>query len=79
MGGCKHIKRNTEYYFTGTFKNSDGNGTLLIKFIAKHTDEKIKQIERFSFYERAKKAYAVIMTGETALYGCIIFKKGVIK
>ena len=35
-------------------------------------------IERFAFYERAKKAYAVIQTGERRFYGCIIFKKGVI-
>lgn len=49
------------------------------KIIKEHTDERIEQIERFAFYERAKKAYAVVMTGETALYGCIILKKGVIK
>ncbi|MCB1377439.1 MAG: RbsD/FucU family protein [Alphaproteobacteria bacterium] len=35
-------------------------------------------IERFAFYERARKAYAVIVTGETRFYGCFIFKKGVI-
>lgn len=35
-------------------------------------------VERFAFYERAKKAYAVIATGETALYANIILKKGVI-
>ena len=35
-------------------------------------------IERFAFYERAKKAYAVIATGETALYANLILKKGVI-
>ncbi len=34
--------------------------------------------ERFAFYERAKKAYAVIATGEGALYANIILKKGVI-
>ena len=47
--------------------------------IAKHTDEKIERIERSLFYERAGRAYAVVMTGESALYGCIILKKGVIK
>ncbi len=36
-----------------------------------------KRIDRFAFYERAKSAYAVIMTGETAKYGNIILKKGV--
>ena len=35
-------------------------------------------IERFAFYERAKQAYAVIVTGERRFYGCFIFKKGVI-
>ena len=35
-------------------------------------------IERFAFYERAKKAYCVIATGETRFYGCFVFKKGVI-
>lgn len=43
-----------------------------------HTDSKMEKIDRFEFYERTKKAYAVVMTGETALYGCIILKKGVI-
>ena len=38
----------------------------------------IERIERFAFYERAKKAFAVLMTGETVKYGCIILKKGVI-
>jgi L-fucose mutarotase len=35
-------------------------------------------IERFAFYEVAKKAYCVIQTGERRFYGCFIFKKGVI-
>ena len=35
-------------------------------------------IERFAFYERAKKAYAVVVTGERRFYGCFVFKKGVI-
>lgn len=35
-------------------------------------------IERFAFYEQAKQAYAVIVTGERRFYGCFIFKKGVI-
>ena len=39
---------------------------------------KIEHIERFAFYERAKSAFAVVMTGETAKYGNIILKKGVV-
>jgi L-fucose mutarotase len=35
-------------------------------------------IERFAFYERAKKAYCVIQTGERRFYGCFLFTKGVI-
>lgn len=35
-------------------------------------------VERFAFYEKARKAYAVIVTGETRFYGCFILKKGVI-
>jgi L-fucose mutarotase len=35
-------------------------------------------IERFAFYERAKQAYCVIVTGELRFYGCFLFKKGVI-
>ena len=38
----------------------------------------VEHIERFAFYERTKKAYAVVMTGETVKYGNIILKKGVI-
>ncbi|HOT92492.1 MAG TPA: L-fucose mutarotase [Anaerolineae bacterium] len=37
----------------------------------------IARIERFAFYERARQAFAVVMTGETAKYGNIILKKGV--
>lgn len=35
-------------------------------------------IERFAFYERAKKAYAIVATGESALYANVILKKGVV-
>lgn len=37
----------------------------------------IQRIDRFAFYDRAKEAFAVVMTGETAKYGNIILKKGV--
>ena len=40
-------------------------------------DGQIERMERYAFYERAKKAYAVIISGETAKYGNIILKKGV--
>jgi len=37
----------------------------------------VTRIDRFAFYDRAKLAYAVVMTGELAKYGNIILKKGV--
>jgi L-fucose mutarotase len=36
-------------------------------------------VERFAFYERARSAYAVLATSETALYANIILKKGLVK
>ncbi len=39
---------------------------------------RIEFIERFAFYERAKKAYLIIATGETAIYANILLKKGVV-
>ncbi len=40
--------------------------------------EDFEHIERFAFYERSKEAYAIIATGEKALYANIILKKGVV-
>lgn len=37
----------------------------------------ITRLDRFAFYDRAKNAYAVVITGETAKYANIILKKGV--
>ena len=50
------------------------------KDIANKNDKNVKigNIDRFSFYDRAKNAYAVIATGEEAVYANIILKKGVI-
>jgi len=45
---------------------------------SKEPFKEFEHIERFSFYERAKKAYAVIATSESALYANIILKKGVV-
>ncbi len=41
-------------------------------------DSAIGQIERFAFYEEARSAYAVIATGESALYANIMLQKGVV-
>ena len=35
-------------------------------------------IERYAFYDLARKSYAVIQTGERRFYGCFLFRKGVI-
>ena len=45
--------------------------------ITNPTIHNVERVERFTFYERTKKAFAVVMTGETAKYGNIILKKGV--
>ena len=49
--------------------------------IAKH-DERGRSargnIDRFDFYEEAKKCYAIIATGESAIYANIMLQKGVI-
>ena len=39
---------------------------------------KLAGISREAFYERARRAYAVIATGEQRTYGCILIKKGVV-
>ena len=42
-------------------------------------DKRFEFVERFAFYERAKRAYAIVASGETALYANVILKKGVVK
>jgi L-fucose mutarotase len=37
------------------------------------------RIDRFTFYDRAREAFAVVATGETRLYGCLMLTKGVIR
>ena len=39
----------------------------------------LKAIDRFGFYERAKAAYAIVLTGELRTYGCVLVKKGVVQ
>ena len=49
--------------------------------IAKH-DERgagaVGELERFAFYEEAKTSYAIIATGETAIYANVMLQKGVV-
>lgn len=39
----------------------------------------VTNIDRFAFYDQARQAYAIVATGESALYANIILKKGVVK
>ncbi|MEG1446039.1 MAG: L-fucose mutarotase [Ruthenibacterium sp.] len=51
------------------------------RLLAKHDPDHsaIEMMERFAFYERAKKAYAVVATGETEIYANMLLKKGVVQ
>lgn len=48
--------------------------------IKKHEGQErnIEHIERFEFYNRAEKAYAIVATSDSALYANLILKKGVV-
>ncbi len=50
------------------------------KILKKHSPDncQIQMTERFAFYERAKNAYCIVATGETAIYANILLKKGVV-
>ncbi|MCI5585540.1 MAG: fucose isomerase [Lachnospiraceae bacterium] len=51
------------------------------EIIAKYDErgaEAVGNIERFAFYEEAKRVYCIIATGETALYANIMLQKGVV-
>lgn len=50
---------------------------ILEKYEPEHCD--VEMMERFAFYERAKHAYLIIATGETAIYANVLLKKGVVK
>ena len=48
--------------------------------ITKHEPRmKLASLERFAFYERVAKGYAIVQSGERRLYGNILLKKGVIR
>lgn len=51
------------------------------EIVTKHDErgaEAIGNIERFAFYEEAKTAYAIIATGEGAIYANVMLQKGVV-
>lgn len=63
----------------GTFDGDPPIWQEYLPIVEKHQPgTKCEHVERFAFYDRTKEAYATIATGETAAYGCIILKKGVI-
>lgn len=51
------------------------------QLLQKHDPEhcQIEMMERFAFYERAKRAYCIVATGETAIYANVLLKKGVVQ
>lgn len=63
--GDENAKPDIWYSFERIAKDKEGK------------EQKFEKVERFEFYERAKKAYAIVATSEEALYACIILKKGV--
>lgn len=63
---------NTETPVWGEYEN-------ILAAIDQRGSQMIRNVERFQFYEEAKTAYAVVATGEQALYANIILQKGVIQ
>lgn len=51
------------------------------ELIDRHEERSIplKRLERFEFYRQAQEAFAVVATSETAIYGNLILKKGVVR
>lgn len=52
---------------------------VIQKYQPERIAEGFEMVERFAFYDRTRSAYAVVATGETALYANIILKKGVVE
>ena len=46
--------------------------------VRRHDKRPFEYVPRFDFYDRAKKAYAIVATGEKARYANVILKKGVV-
>lgn len=46
---------------------------------SKEDNINIEYLERFEFYEKSRSAYAIVATGETAIFANIILKKGVVE
>ena len=46
---------------------------------AEGRDVDMEALERFAFYEKARSAFAIIVSGERRLYGNLILKKGIVR
>lgn len=72
-----------ENFFLMETTNGDPTPEIWARYDAiaakKEPNTRKGMMERFAFYERAKKAYCIIQSGETAIYANIILKKGVVK
>ena len=72
-----------ENFFLMQTTQGDPTPTIWAEYfeVANANDDNLRaaNLERFAFYERAKNAYAVIASGEEAIYANIIIKKGVIQ
>ena len=42
------------------------------------TEDGVRFVDRFDFYDDAEDAYVIIRTGETRKYGCVIVRKGLV-
>lgn len=56
--------------------NLIGEYRRIIAEFAPHVTD-FESVERFAFYERARSAFAIVMTGETVKYGNLLLRKGV--
>lgn len=54
----------------------EGDYMRVLKKHLKHAPQPVR-LDRFAFYERARGAFAIVMTGETRKYGNLLLKKGV--
>ena len=56
-----------------------GTEVFIDRLLAAHGCQPSAALERFAFYERAARAFAIVATGETRIYGNILLKKGVVR
>lgn len=59
------------------------NGTVLdiqreLMDAAGVTQDGVRFVDRFDFYDDAENAFAIIRTGETRTYGCVLVRKGLV-